>query len=234
MLLINRNNFRSYQGLSLSSVFPLTMGIILMLSQFVSVSALGDLYDEHKDLVAKNVKHWHESYKKARFNVALIILSDHERPVKIDYMKKRIEEGSQHKVTEVIHLNSKQYDQLVQEVLRLETQNQVVITTGGTGLRNDDNAVPFLRPIMYKELTGFKFVFHHETLKDAENHLKAIHPNHVYYSIMAGNPTAFQTKKGTIVYMIPGSSYATELGMNIIMQVIDKQMWNIYREKSYL
>ncbi|WP_290900105.1 MogA/MoaB family molybdenum cofactor biosynthesis protein [Ferroglobus sp.] len=89
----------------------------------------------------------------------------------------------------------------------LEIEADVVILTGGTGLNPRDVTVEALEGIFDKKIEGFGEVFRYESLKE------------IGYNAILSRATA-GVVNGKVVFALPGSKKAVELGVKIIKDVL--------------
>ena len=89
----------------------------------------------------------------------------------------------------------------------LEMEADVVILTGGTGLNPRDVTVEALEGIFDKKIEGFGEVFRYESLKE------------IGYNAILSRATA-GVVNGKVVFALPGSKKAVELGVKIIKDVL--------------
>ncbi|ADC65465.1 molybdenum cofactor synthesis domain protein [Ferroglobus placidus DSM 10642] len=89
----------------------------------------------------------------------------------------------------------------------LEMEADVVILTGGTGLNPRDVTVEALEGIFDKKMEGFGEVFRYESLKE------------IGYNAILSRATA-GVVNGKVVFALPGSKKAVELGVKIIKDVL--------------
>ena len=89
----------------------------------------------------------------------------------------------------------------------LETNADVVIITGGTGLNPKDVTVEALEGVFDKRIDGFGEVFRLESMRE------------IGYNAILSRATA-GIVNGKVVFALPGSSKAVKLGARIIKDVL--------------
>jgi len=92
-------------------------------------------------------------------------------------------------------------------VLDMINRVDVVITTGGTGISPKDVTIEAVKSIVDKELEGFGEIFRYLSYKE-------IGESAIITRAFAG------VLNGRVIFCLPGSSKAVELGVKIIKPVL--------------
>jgi molybdenum cofactor biosynthesis protein B len=141
-------------------------------------------------------------------HIAILTVSD-TRDEKTDtsgaLLKQRVQAAGHHVATQAICIDDRyQFRALVSQWIA-DTQIQIVLTTGGTGITNRDCTIEAIMPLYDKCITGFGELFRQLSLPDIG--LAAIQSRAV-----AG------IANGTLIICLPGSTAACRLAWDQILQ----------------
>ncbi len=89
----------------------------------------------------------------------------------------------------------------------LQTDSEIVILVGGTGITPKDVTVEAVKPLLKKEITGFGEVFRYESYKE------------VGIRAVLSRAFAGVLKDGRVVFCLPGSKNAVKLGAKLINEL---------------
>lgn len=162
----------------------------------------------------------HRRDQKINAKIALIVTSNTRSIENDESGKLMIEllEKHGHKVTSyVIIPNNENMIVKAYENALNSNKNQVIITSGGTGISNMDKTVDTISPTFDKELLGFGELF------------RRLSYDEIGSFSMCSRSTA-GLKNGKLVFCLPGSKGAIKTALeNIILSTIGHLLWEINR-----
>ena len=84
----------------------------------------------------------------------------------------------------------------------------VVITIGGTGITPRDVTIEAVKPVLKKEIEGFGEIFRYESYREIGMHA------------ILSRAIAGVLENGNVIFCLPGSKKAVELGISLIKPVL--------------
>ncbi|AIY90361.1 MogA/MoaB family molybdenum cofactor biosynthesis protein [Geoglobus acetivorans] len=156
--------------------------------------------------------HRHEAVESYTARVITVSTSRFEKYGRIEGVENIPEDdGSGRLIAEVLGERVKSYVLVPDDAAEIrkavvESEEDVVIITGGTGLNPGDITVEAIEPLFEKRLDGFGEIFRIESYKE------------IGYSAILSRATA-GIIDGKAVFCLPGSKNAVRLGMEIVVSI---------------
>ena len=162
----------------------------------------------------------HRRDQRAKAVCALLVTSDIRRPETDETGRAAIHllEGAGHKVAayEIVRNDTTQIQEALERFLDDE-RIQVVITSGGTGISPKDKTVDTVSALLDRHLEGFGELF------------RRLSYDEIGEAAIISRATA-GVARGKLVFCLPGSQNAMELGLRrIILPALGHMLWELSR-----
>ena len=162
----------------------------------------------------------HRRDQRAKADCALLVTSDIRRPETDETGRAAIHllEGAGHKVAayEIVRNDTTQIQEALERFLDDE-RIQVVMTSGGTGISPKDKTVDTVSALLDRHLEGFGELF------------RRLSYDEIGEAAIISRATA-GVARGKLVFCLPGSQNAMELGLRrIILPALGHMLWELSR-----
>ncbi len=162
----------------------------------------------------------HRRDQRAKAVCALLVTSDIRRPETDETGRAAIHllEGAGHKVAayEIVRNDTTQIQEALERFLDDE-RIQVVMTSGGTGISPKDKTVDTVSALLDRHLEGFGELF------------RRLSYDEIGEAAIISRATA-GVARGKLVFCLPGSQNAMELGLRrIILPALGHMLWELSR-----